>query len=96
MVKSVEDAIKVDKQGRMVLPCRVREAFGIKEGGQIIIRIDNSRVILEPSKKDSEKKIQEWEDLSRKMNVEILSEEEPDESWKWMDREYARRKLGLS
>jgi len=95
MVKHVEDAIKVDKQGRMVLPCRVREAFGITKGGQITLRVDGSRVILEPLREDTEKKIQEWENLSRNLKAEI-STEEPNESWKWMSREYARRKLGLS
>jgi AbrB family looped-hinge helix DNA binding protein len=94
MVRNMENAIKVDEQGRMVLPSRVREAFGIKKGGQITIRIDGSKVILEPLNKDVEKKVQEWENLSKKLKSEILTEE-PNESWKWMSRDYARRKLGL-
>ena len=95
MVKIVENAIKVDEQGRMVLPSRVREAFGIKKGGQITIRMDGSKVILEPLSRDVEKKVQEWANLSMKLKSEILTEES-DESWKWMSHEYARRKLGLS
>jgi len=95
MVKIVENAIKVDEQGRMVLPSRVREAFGIKKGGQITIRMDGSKVILEPLSMDVEKKVQEWANLSRKLKTEIFAEES-NESWKWMSRDYARRKLGLS
>ncbi len=91
----METAINVDSQGRMVLPSRVREAFGIKKGGQVTIRINGSRVILEPLKKDVEKKVQEWMNLSSKLKAEICIEE-PNESWKWMSRDYARRKLGLS
>lgn len=91
----MENAVNVDAQGRMVLPSRVREAFGIKKGGQITIRMDGSKVILEPISTDVEKKVQQWEDLSNKLKSEILTEE-PNESWKWMSREYARRKLGLS
>jgi AbrB family looped-hinge helix DNA binding protein len=95
MVKNVENAVKVDKQGRLVLPSHIREAFGIKQGGQITIRIDGSRVILEPVQKDVKQKVQEWENLSRSLKAEVFTEE-PNESWKWISREYARRKLGLS
>ena len=95
MVKSVEDAIKVDRQGRLVLPSDVRKAFGIKDGGEVTIRIDGSRVILEPVRTDVKKSVQEWEDLSRSLNAEVFTDE-ASESWKWMSREYARRKLGLS
>ena len=79
----------------MVLPSRIREALGIKKGGQITIRMEGSKVILEPLNKDVEKKVQEWENLSKKSEAEIFTEE-PSECWKWMSREYARRKLGLS
>ena len=95
VVVKMENAIKVDEQGRMVLPARVRETFGIKQGGQITLRIDGQRVILEPLKKDVEKKVQDWENLSRKFKAQAFTEESA-ESWKWMSREYARRKLGLS
>jgi AbrB family looped-hinge helix DNA binding protein len=95
MVKTMEDAIKVDKQGRLVLPSNVRKAFGIKDGGEVTIRIDGSRVVLEPVRKDVKKSVQEWEDLSRSLKAEVFTDE-ASESWKWMSREYARRKLGLS
>lgn len=95
MVKNVEDAIKVDKQGRLVLPSNIRETFGIKQGGQMTIRIEGSRVILEPVQTDVNEKVQEWENLSRNLKAEAFTEE-PDEGWKWMSREYAKKKLGLS
>jgi AbrB family looped-hinge helix DNA binding protein len=94
MVENMENAVNVDEQGRMVLPSRVREAFGIKKGGQITLRMDGSKVILEPVSTDVEKKVQDWANLSRKLKTEILTEE-PNESWKWTSREYARKKLGL-
>ena len=79
----------------MVLPSHVREALGLKEGGQVTIRFDGSRVILEPISKDVKESVREWAVLARSLKAEALSEED-DESWKWMSREYARRKLGLS
>ncbi len=95
MASNVEDAIKVDRQGRLVLPSHVRKAFGIKDGGELTIRLDGSSVILEPVQVDVRKRVQEWEELSRSLKAEIFTEE-PSESWKWMSREYARRKMGLS
>ncbi len=95
MVTNVENAIKVDKQGRLVLPSQVREAIGIKRGGQVILRIDGSKVMLEPMRNDVKVRVQEWENFSIKLKADAFIEE-LEESWKWMSREYARRKLGLS
>ena len=95
MVKQMEDATSVDKQGRLVLPSHLREALGLKGGGEVTIRLDGSRAIIEPVSGDIKKKVQEWEDQTRSLKSEAFTEE-PDESWKWMSSDYARRKLGLS
>ena len=95
MVKNVENAVTIDRQGRLVLPSHIREVLGLKEGGHVSIRLDGFRVILEPMSKDLEGKVQEWANLALSLRVEAFTEEFR-ESWKWMSREYARRKLGLS
>jgi len=95
MVKSMENAVTIDRQGRLVLPSHIREVLGLKEGGHVSIRLDGFRVILEPMSKDLEVKVQEWANLALSLRVEAFTEEFR-ESWKWMSREYARRKLGLS
>jgi hypothetical protein len=58
------------------------------------IRLDGSRVIIEPVSNDVRENVREWEDLARGLSAEAFAEE-PGESWKWMSSEYARRKLGL-
>ncbi|MGB9660300.1 MAG: AbrB/MazE/SpoVT family DNA-binding domain-containing protein [Nitrososphaerales archaeon] len=95
MVNNVEDSVTIDKQGRLVLPSHIREVLGLKEGGQVSIRLDGSRVILEPISKDIKEKVQEWANIALSLKVEAFTEEY-NESWKWMSREYARKKLGLS
>jgi len=95
MVKNVENAVTIDRQGRLVLPSHIREVLGLKEGGHVSIRLDGSRVILEPMSKDLEGKVQEWADIALSLRVEAFTEGSR-ESWKWMSREYARKKLGLS
>ncbi|MGQ9469582.1 MAG: AbrB/MazE/SpoVT family DNA-binding domain-containing protein [Nitrososphaerales archaeon] len=91
----MEDAVTIDKQGRLVLPSHIREVLGLKEGGQVSIRLDGSRVILEPISKNLKEKVQEWANLALSLKAEAFAEESK-ESWKWMSHEYARRKLGLS
>jgi AbrB family looped-hinge helix DNA binding protein len=90
----MENSVKIDKQGRLVLPLHFREALGLKGGGEVTIRLDGSRIIIEPVSNDVWENVREWEDLTRGLKAEAFIEE-PDESWKWMSSEYARRKLGL-
>ena len=94
MVDDMEVSINIDKQGRLVLPSYIREALGLKEGGRVTIRLDGRRVVLEPEPTDLKERVQEWMDSALALKVEAFTEE-LEESWKWMSREYARKKLGL-
>ena len=94
MVENMVNSVMIDKQGRLVLPSQFREALGLKGGGEVTIRLDGSRVIIEPVSNDVRENVREWEDLTRSLGAEAFTEE-PNESWKWMSSEYARRKLGL-
>jgi AbrB family looped-hinge helix DNA binding protein len=95
MVYFMEETATIDKQGRLIVPARLREALGVKEGGRVSIRLDGPRLVLEPVSLDVKGKAEEWADQARSSKVEAFVGEN-DESWKWMSREYARRKLGLS
>jgi AbrB family looped-hinge helix DNA binding protein len=90
----MDEAITIDKQGRMVVPSHLREALGIKDGGQLSIRRDGPRLILEPASRDVKEQVDKWARLARDTKTEACTEE-TEESWRWMSREYARRKLGL-
>jgi AbrB family looped-hinge helix DNA binding protein len=94
-VLNLEETTTIDKDGRITVPPRLREALGVKEGGKISIRLDGQRLVLEPVPQDIKEKAREWAEKAMNTKTEAFTEE-PDESWKWLSREYAKRKLGLS
>lgn len=95
MVIFVEEKLKVDRQGRLVLPSRLRGRLGLGgKGGTVSVRLDGSRVIIEPILEDVEGKVKEWRETALMLHAEPFTEE-TEESWKWISLEYARRKLGL-
>ncbi len=95
MVIIMDEAITIDRQGRMVVPSHLREALGIKDGGYVSIRLDGPRLILEPTSKDVKEQVNKWTKLARDTKAEAFTEE-TEESYRWMSHEYARRKLGFS
>jgi len=91
----MEQIIRIDKQGRLVLPASVRESMGLKDGGKVSVRLDGFRVIIEPVFMDLEKSVKTWRESTLELHVNPFTEDIT-ESWKWMSRDYARRKVGIS
>jgi len=94
MVILVAEEAKVDKQGRLVLPSRVRRSLGLAEGGHISVRLDGSRVVIEVKSRDVEARVREWSANALKADSKAFVERR-EEGGKWMSDEYVRRKLGL-
>jgi AbrB family looped-hinge helix DNA binding protein len=93
-----ERTVVVDQQGRMVLPSRLRERLGLKKGGRVSIRLeDSSKVVIERKSAESvEERVENWVSmaLNAREQVSASSGKRPMAS-KWMSSEYARRKLGI-
>jgi len=43
--------ITVEKRGRIVIPAEIRRALGIREGSELIVELDNGRIVLTPVRK---------------------------------------------
>jgi len=43
--------ITVEKRGRIVIPAEIRRALGIREGSELIVQLDNGRIVLTPVRK---------------------------------------------
>ena len=98
VMENIEVFVHVDKQGRLVIPSKMRRNLGVTDGGDVSLKLNGDRVVIEARRdKDIERKSDEWLQTVLKTRATIFSDdsEAEDESWKWMSREYARRKLGL-
>ena len=87
--------MKIDKQGRMVIPASIRAALGIVDECKALVRIDGRRLIVEVVDEDLERRVDEWREMALSLNAEAFIEEVGEESWRWISREYAERKLGV-
>ena len=85
--------IRVDGQGRIVLPKEVRRVLGIEGGSKLVCRLFGSRIIIEKFSIDEiQEAFRALEELVPNLDLDVVEVEGED---KYVDREYALRKIGL-
>jgi AbrB family looped-hinge helix DNA binding protein len=93
MAVNMEATIKIDKQGRTVLPKDVRKALGIDRETEMVCRVVGNKVILEKFSIDSIRKaFADLEEIAPSLELDTVKVEGED---KYVDREYALRKIGI-
>jgi len=69
---------RVDRKGRLVIPKKVREELGIKEGGYVELRKEGEKIVLKPVKSVADKyfgvfNVEKWpEDLDEFLSEEVV------------------------
>lgn len=94
MVLKMEDQVTVDRQGRLVLPAKIRKSLGLEGGETLLIRLSGNRATIEVRAKSLEERLKEFSALVKTNRAQMMTERTRG-SWKWMSEEYARKKLGL-
>ena len=93
MVISVEALIKIDKQGRVVLPKDIRRAIGIDGEAEMVCRVVGNKVILERFSMESiQRAFSDLEEIAPSLELDTVKVEGED---KYVDSEYALRKIGI-
>ncbi len=93
MVISVEALIKIDKQGRVVLPKDIRRAIGIDGEAEMVCRVVGNKVILERFSMESiQRAFADLEEIAPSLELDTVKVKGED---KYVDREYALRKIGI-
>jgi AbrB family looped-hinge helix DNA binding protein len=91
----VVQTVKVDRQGRLVLPSNLRKRLQLNpKGSRVSIRLDDDRIAIEPVHEDLDRRVAEWRNTVLASHTTAFTEG-GGERWKWMTVDYARRKLGL-
>jgi len=92
VVKFVE-LIKVDSQGRIVLPKEVRQALGINGNMELVCRVVGSKIVLERFSVDViHRAFEELKEIAPSLDLDTIKVEGED---KQIDRKYAFRKIGI-
>lgn len=90
---NVEVIVKVDKQGRIILPKDVRRAIGVEGEMEMVCRVVGDRIILGKfSVEDVHKAFSELEEIAPSLELDTVKVEGED---KYVDKEYALRKIGI-
>ncbi len=85
--------VKIDKQGRIVIPSEVRKILGLKSNSELLLNIKKNTIILEPIHEDIDQLVDDWYEKMLKMKIKAGGLEIKPSLW--MDEEYVKRKLGI-
>ena len=89
----MERIVKVDKQGRMILPKDIRRPLGIEGETEMVCRVVGNKIILEKFSVEAvHKAFAELEEIAPSLELDTVKVEGED---KYVDREYALRKIGI-
>lgn len=71
------ESARVDEKGRILIPKRVREKAGVKEGSYVKIRADERGIVIEPVGSIADKylgafKVAEWPEDLDKFAAEVV------------------------
>jgi len=92
VVIKMPNILKVDQQGRVVLPIEIRRALGIVRGGSIVLEKKNNRIFINAGGK-LEENVKQWKERVKSINVEAKTFKAGES--KWMSESWAKKKLGI-
>ena len=97
MVYNMAHSIKMDKQGRLVIPAKIRKKMTLTENTSLEVEIIGNQLIIRKIAQESEENISRWKKNLLSQNYPINESEVSDvsESEKWISEEYAWKKLGI-
>lgn len=87
----VVEKVRMDKSGRIIIPAKIRKKLGLKEDKLIAIATSSRLIIRKVSTSDGE--IEKW--YKKMLKTKIVPKKIKRIGDKWIDEEYARRKLGM-
>lgn len=71
---SVPTAVKLGKQGRLVVPAPLRQELGLDQGDELVARAENGRLVFEPKAAVVARLRERFEHIEGSLADELLAE----------------------
>ena len=96
MAEIMAHTTKLDKQGRLIIPAKIRKKLSLSEDTLLEIEILGNQLIIKKIQSITNEILDEWENNLTGMNIQIFSDRsELKGSEKWMSEEYVKNKIGI-
>lgn len=95
MVNYVAHDLKVDKQGRIIIPADIRKQLNINNDSLLEISVVANQIIIRKRSNLSHREVDEWSNALLEMDAPPNPSSTEQYTEKWMSESYARNKLGL-
>ncbi len=86
--------VKVDKQGRVILPKEIRHKLGISRGGHIILKESLNKIYIQGKDTALEKRTTKWKRAISETRVKPYGIKV--EASRWVSEEWAKSKLDIT
>ncbi|MHA1144804.1 MAG: AbrB/MazE/SpoVT family DNA-binding domain-containing protein [Candidatus Helarchaeota archaeon] len=90
------NTVKVDKQGRILVPAEIRRKMGLNSDSEVQLKIIGNELVIRKISSDLRADVERWKQdlLKFPVHIDVVPEgKETDD--KWIGKNYAERKLGI-
>ncbi len=91
----MEYAVKIDKQGRLIIPSEIRKKLNLTGEKKATLKVKGNKIIIEFNDPSLEKRVENWYKKMLTSSVKAFTSKEEYLDAKWMSDESVRRKLGI-
>ena len=87
--------IKIDKQGRLIIPAEYRTLLSLREGTVMEIDLLANGLVIRKVQAETKQSIEEWKEKILNQSITAFSEKSMEQMNKWYSEDYGKKKLGL-
>ena len=95
MGRNMTQTIKIDKQGRLVIPAEYRKILSLSEGTEVEIDLLADGLRIRKVQAETKQSIKKWKERILLQSTTAFSEKDMQRMGKWYSEDYVKNKLGL-
>lgn len=96
MAEIMAHTTKLDKQGRLIIPAKIRKKLSLNEDTLLEIEILGNQLIIKKIQSINKELLDNWQENLAGMNIQIFSDQSDlKKSEKWMSEDYVKNKIGI-